>query len=214
MNKTPEQSIAEQTQTTFMIDFQTQASRLRQYIAAESAELVRTLRVYVLRAGFAESAQTIDSAAHELLNEVVVEALSHEDRFRSEAHPRAWLLGIAANLIKRRQSEIVRQQRREPLIRDLYPGLEESMSDDDLFDLMIEWADSTSHEAREQEEAISALLDTLPPNDSQILKLALLNGLNGDKIAQDLAISPGAARVRLHRALHRLRLAYQMQESL
>jgi hypothetical protein len=33
----------------------------------------------------------------ELLNEVVVEALAHADRFQADGQPRAWLLGIAAN---------------------------------------------------------------------------------------------------------------------
>lgn len=87
------------------------------------------------------------------------------------------------------------------------------MSDDDLFDLMIEWADRSHPDVLEQEEMITTLLDTLSPNDSHVLRLALLHGLNGDSIAQELGISPGAARVRLHRALQRLRVAYQMQEA-
>jgi RNA polymerase sigma factor (sigma-70 family) len=194
------------------MDSQQYMSRLRHYIATESAELHRTLRFYLMRAGFGAHTQTLDSATSELVNEVVVEALTHEARFRSEMHPRAWLLGIAANLIKRRQTELARQQRREPLIRDLYPGLEDVMSDDDLFDLMIEWADSGQVDGRDSDDLL-AVLDTLPPNDSHILRLALLNGLNGDMLAQELGISPGAARVRLHRALQRLRSAYQTQEA-
>ena len=87
-------------------------SRLRQYIATEAAELTRTLRFYLLRAGSGVHAESLDAATSELLNEVVVEALTHEGRFRSETHPRAWLLGIAANLIKRRQTEFARQQGR------------------------------------------------------------------------------------------------------
>jgi RNA polymerase sigma factor (sigma-70 family) len=195
------------------MDSRNTLSRLRHYIATESAELTRTLRFYLLRAGAGAHTQTLDSATSELLNEVVVEALTHEDRFRSETSPRAWLLGIAANLIKRRQTEFARQQRREPLIRDLYLGMEGVMSDDDLFDLMIEWADTPLQDAHEQDDMIAALLDTLPPNDNQILRLALLHGLNGDTIAHELGISPGAARVRLHRAMQRLRTAYQTQEA-
>lgn len=195
------------------MDAQQHMSRLRHYIATEAAELTRTLRYYLLRAGSSVQAEALDSATSELLNEVVVEALTHEDRFRSEMHPRAWLLGIAANLIKRRQSEFARQQRREPLIRDLYPGMEDVMSDDDLFDLMIEWADASHTDVLERDTMISMLLDTLSPQDSQILRLALLHGLNGDTLARELGISAGAARVRLHRAIHRLRIAYQTQEA-
>ncbi|MBX3061605.1 MAG: hypothetical protein KF726_01440 [Anaerolineae bacterium] len=41
--------------------------------------------------------------------------------------------------------------------------------------------------------------------DARLLKLAVLHDLDGDELAQELGITAGAARVRLHRALRRLR---------
>lgn len=171
-------------------------TRLRQFIEDESPVLTRTLGYYLNRAGLTVSAS-------ELLNEVVVEALQHEDRFNPSRQPRAWLLGIAANLIRRKQAELARLNRREPLARDLYPG--DEPSDDEVFDWLAVFGGVETLEALEANEAAQALLAGAPPDDAHILRLAILNGLDGEALAQELGVTPGAARVRLHRALNRLR---------
>jgi RNA polymerase sigma-70 factor (ECF subfamily) len=181
----------------------TRTSRLRRYIETEAADLQRTLRVYLHRAGLVGRDQALDSAASELLNEVVLEALRHEERFRASAQPRAWLLGIAANLIKRKQTELARRSRREPLARDLAWETEAEMSDDDLFDWLLTLAQS-SDDAVETDQT-AALLALLAPDDQQVIRLAVLHDLDGESLAHALGISAGAARVRLHRALKRLR---------
>ena len=107
-------------------------SLLRHLIENETSALLGTLQVYVVRAGFVHG-QGATLAAVELLNRVVVEALEHADRFRPSGQPRAWLLGIAANLIKRERAERSRRERREPLVRDMVPNLQESLSEDELF---------------------------------------------------------------------------------
>ena len=94
------------------------ASDLRDYIAAESDQLLAVLRMYVVRAGLASFAEAAP-IAEELLNDVVIEALEHSDRFTPGRAPLNWLLGIAANLIKRRRAARARRMQREPLARDL-----------------------------------------------------------------------------------------------
>src|SRR5436190_2758966 len=76
--------------------------QFQQLITAEMDSLIKTLSFYVLRAGLADGADT-HAVAQELLNEVVVEALEHLDRFEQSSQPKAWLLRVAANLIKRKQ---------------------------------------------------------------------------------------------------------------
>ncbi|MBZ0283217.1 MAG: sigma-70 family RNA polymerase sigma factor [Anaerolineae bacterium] len=191
------------------MDRANKSSRLRQFIEAESGGMLGTLRFYLYRAGLGGRGQPLDAAANELLSEVVAEALAHEDRFIPTGQPRAWLLGIAANLVRRRQVEFARRDQREPLVRDLYPGLEEAMSDDELFDWMIQRADVDTVEELERDQSAAALLNAVSPDDARVLRLAILNGLDGDSLARMLGISPGAARVRLHRALNRLRAAHQ-----
>src|SRR5262245_60584471 len=71
---------------------------------SEGDSMAKTLRYYVLRAGLASGAG-IAQATDELFNDMVVEALRGADRLHADVHPKPWLLGIAANLIKRRQTE-------------------------------------------------------------------------------------------------------------
>ena len=71
---------------------------LREYIEKESKTLQVSLRLYVIRAGLATT-QSAPDVATELLNEVVKEALTHADRLDSTRVTKAWLLGIANNLI-------------------------------------------------------------------------------------------------------------------
>lgn len=186
-------------------------TRLRQFIEAETETLLGTLRYYVVRAGLVED-QGATLAAVELLNEVVVEALEHADRFRASGQPIAWLLGIAANLIKRKQAERITRNRREPLVRDLYSGPEEALGEDELFDRLATLAVPGPAQDLEADEEVSAILAYVSKDDQRVLRLAVLHGLNGEALAQTLGITPGAARVRLHRALNRLRAAWPVPE--
>jgi RNA polymerase sigma factor (sigma-70 family) len=83
------------------------------------------------------------------------------------------------------------------------------MSEDDVFDLIAELT-SASYEI-DADETVSTLLATLSTEDQQVVRLAILHGLNGETLANELGVSRGAARVRLHRALGRLRQAYTLQ---
>jgi RNA polymerase sigma factor (sigma-70 family) len=179
-------------------------SLLRHFIEEETTALLGTLQFYVVRAGLVNG-QGATLAAVELLNKVVVEALEHADRFRPSGQPMAWLLGIAANLIKREQAERARRERREPLVRDLYPSLQDTLSEDELFDRLATLAATDPGKALERDDAVSAILGHVSENDQTVLRLAILYGLDGRAVAQELGIKPGAARVRLHRALNRLR---------
>jgi len=61
-------------------------------------------------------------------------------------------------------------------------------------------------EANEQASLILALVS---PADQHILRLAILLDCERETLARELGITPVAARVRLHRALNRLRVAWQ-----
>jgi RNA polymerase sigma factor (sigma-70 family) len=180
---------------------------LRQFIAGESETLLGTLRYYLLRAGLADGRDAAPLAI-ELLDEVVVQALEHAGRFRPSGQPMAWLLGIAANLIRRRQAERATRDRREPLVRDLYASAQDALSEDELFDRVASLAVEGPIADWEANEAASAILAHVSADDRRVLQLAVLHGLNGEALARELGIKPGAARVRLHRALNRLRQAW------
>ncbi len=184
---------------------------LRRFIEGETTTLLATLRYYLLRAGLVEG-QGAALAAVELLNEVVVEALDHADRFRPSGQPMAWLLGIAVNLIKRQQRERAMRNCREPLARDLGAAGLEALSEDELFDRLATLAIADPRQQLETDQQVATILAQVSEADQRLLRLAILHGLSGRELARALGVSPGAARVRLHRALNRLRAAWPGQE--
>lgn len=177
--------------------------RLRRFIEAESETLLGTLRVYVLRAGLA-GGEGAARAAADLLSDLTVEALEHADRFRPSGQPMAWLLGIAANLIKRRQARRATDHRREPLVRDLYTRNQALLSEGELFDRLAAASAPGPADAVEMRDRVSDMLSHVSESDRQVLHLAILHDLSGEELAAELGVTPGAARVRLHRALNRL----------
>lgn len=183
-------------------------AQLKHFIDREGESLRRTLRVYVARSGLASANAVIQAAADELLNETVVEALAHAERFDPAGVPVAWLLGIAANLIRRKQTDLAKRNRREPLLRDLDTRADQSASDDEFFDRFAGLATDDPQAVLEMDASVAALLDTLSTEDQRIVELAVLHELDGEAIARELGIKPGAARVRLHRAIRRLRDAF------
>ncbi|HEY4384398.1 MAG TPA: sigma factor, partial [Ktedonobacteraceae bacterium] len=75
---------------------------LYDYLQENTASLLGTVRGYVLRMGLATSAEVQDLAL-EIFQESIAEALTSAERFDRQVPPRAWLLGIVANVIKRRK---------------------------------------------------------------------------------------------------------------
>lgn len=183
---------------------------LREFITAETQSLLGTLRLYVARAGLAQWQET-EAAAAELLDEVTAQALAGAGRFRPEARPMPWLLGIAANLVKRQRVERARRAAREPLVADLAGRAGEGLSEAELFDRLGGMAAGDPGRALEEDEVVAEILGRISPADAQVIRLAVLHDLNGEELARSLDITQGAARVRLHRALNRLRAAWPLE---
>ena len=208
-------------------------ARLRKFLEEENESLFATLKMYAWRAGL----PVPEDAAYELLDNLTVEALEHAVRFDPQRPPRAWLLGIAANLIRRKQAEYARLNRREPLVGDLdnggwnrdgqNPGAQSSdsdgsLSEDELFDRLAEESAAAGGPLRarthlvereiESRQEMEAALNMLSPSDRQVVHLFAQGGMDGEELAQTLNLKPGAARVRLHRALARLRQVWSGKE--
>lgn len=184
------------------------------FIAENTAPLLGTLRSYVQRMGLA-SGDDVATVAAEVLQETVVEALGHAQRFDPTRQPMAWLLGIALNLMRRKKVELAKRSQRELSITQFSARQMELVSEDELFDGLINHVATLAgpeqeFEADEQARAILALVS---PDDQQVLRLAFLLDFEREALAQRLGITPVAARVRLHRALSRLRAAWHAQQT-
>ena len=76
---------------------------LMAFLMHNTEPLLGTLRSYVQRMGLARG-EEVKAVALDVLQEVVVEALDHAERFNATGQPMAWLLGIAINVIKRKKT--------------------------------------------------------------------------------------------------------------
>jgi len=178
-----------------------------EYIAGNAASLLGIIRSYVMRMGLA-SGEDVATVALEVLQQVVLEALDHAERFDSTGQPMAWLLGIAINIIKRNKAERIKSSQRELSMSDLSLMQEEDLSESELFDQLVAHSDAGLDQEIAANEQARLLLSLVSPEDQHILMLAFLEGYKREELAQKLGITPGATRVRLHRALKRLRLAW------
>ena len=181
--------------------------KMIEFITDNVAPLLGIIRSYVQRMGLASGAD-VPAVALDVLQEVVLETLDHADRFNPKGQPMAWILGIAINVIKRKKDELVKRSQRELSISELSLIYEERLSESDLFDRLAAKSYAGPDQEIEANEQAEILLSLVSPEDQQILGLAFLQGFEREALAQKLGISSGATRVRLHRALKRLRLAW------
>lgn len=189
--------------------------RLRQLVEEEHQSLLEIFQHHLFRAGLV-TYETATTGAHEVLNKVVIEAMSDLNRFEQIEAPKAWLIGIGINLIKRQLSRHYRDRKREPLIRDLYAHTGANKTDDELFNQLMGYAKDPAQTVETQEQ-VDWMLSHVSERDQDIIRLAILHEFSGNMLAEAFGITPGAARVRLHRALRRLKttlLAVASSESI
>ncbi len=130
------------------------------------------------------------SAAEDLCQDVFLAVPNAAKRYRELGKLRPWLLGIAARKAK--------SWKRRQWVRAT------------LLDRFRFWAPLESeceppHALPAQQSAIERAFVCLPQQFREVLLLQVAEGLTGLEIAAALGISPGAARVRLHRARQELR---------
>ena len=185
--------------------------QLAEFIQGNTHVLLGTLHAYVQRFGLASGA-AVQGVALDVLQETVVEALAHADRFVATGQPMAWLLGIAVNVIRRKKVEEARRYQRELLFHRLTERYPESTTETDLLDQLVQHTYSGTEQVFEANEQAEALLALVSPEDQQLLRMAFLEDYERESLARRLGITPATARMRLHRALRRLRTAWNEQQ--
>lgn len=188
-------------------------SQLLEYIEQNVETLLKNITLYIRRAGL-EKERKQSGISIEILQETVVIALAHADRFTTTRQPLAWLLGIAANVIKRKKVELAKHSRREILLGCLVAQNHSLTSEEEILDQILSGSltEPEPGQVLENEEEIEAILSLVSPRDQQMVRLAVIEDLDGESLAQRLGISVGTARMRLSRALHRLRSALLEQQ--
>jgi RNA polymerase sigma-70 factor (ECF subfamily) len=133
------------------------------------------------------------AASEDLTSQVFLTALAKIDRFRGDGPFAGWLFRIARNAVR---SE---QRRRRPV------------SDSDVVLAGLPATDPGPAEAalaRERRDRLRAAVAGLGRDEQHLLALRYGAGMCFEEVAGILGISPGAARVRMHRVIEQLRRRY------
>lgn len=133
--------------------------------------------------------------AADLTAETFAEAFVSRFRYKDTGAPaRSWLLGIARHQFSRyvRRAKVSERARR-------VLGLERIAADEAAFERVEELADMAS-----LRDDVREALRTLPESEAQAVSLRVGMELSYDEVAARLGCTPGAARTRVARGLHRL----------
>jgi RNA polymerase sigma factor (sigma-70 family) len=124
----------------------------------------------------------VGEEAEDLVQEALLRAYLGLSQLRDPARFGAWLCGIAVNLAK------MRLRRRALEAR-----------------LFVEPPSDGGFEERELLQLVRDAVDVLPPGQRDAVLMHYIDGLSCEEVAVLLGSSPGAIRVRLHRARQQLR---------
>lgn len=177
---------------------------------AEGARILGHVRLYLQKYGVAAGDRAREMAL-EVVNEMVVEVLAHAERFDHTRNLRAWLLGIAHNLVLRRRKQLNQQRVREPYAAELAVARE--LTEEQLLERLTALHVTGPEDPVLESIGINAVLACLRPEQRQIVELFLFHDLSAPEVGAALGISPGAARVRLHRVLPQLRAVWARLEA-
>lgn len=189
---------------------------IRDGIERHWEDLLITARVFVSRFGLADSRNSVESIAREVLHDAIVRALELADRYDPGRPVRPWLSSVLLNVARETRRERRGAGARISTIADaaqrtgrVTETAGAGLSEADLLDLLRSPQEGPSLTARlETDELLSLVGD----GDREVLQLAVVEGLRGKALASRLQISEGAAYTRLSRALTRLREAYARSE--
>ena len=186
------------------------ARLLLQYIEQDANAIIGIFRSRVRKVGLASKPEEVQEAALELLNEVYIEATKTAHSFDPARPPRAWLLGIATHIISKKRAEQAKHKPEIPLStlphdRQEAEGVLASLT---LPSTLISDGMEQQIEAREHAQYLLSLVSA---SDQEVLRLSIIEGLDGEDLAQQLRCTYTTALTRLCRAKARLRVALQRE---
>ena len=136
--------------------------------------------------------------AADMAHDAFIKAYSSLSSFRGDSKFSVWLFRIVSNLCL----DFLRSRKRRPTVSL-------SVENDEGEDMEFEIADESQSpetllEQKLTREAVRCGLDSLPPEQRQILLLREIQGLSYEEIAQVLELESGTVKSRIFRARKRL----------
>lgn len=141
-----------------------------------------------------------EDEARDAVQDAFVAAFRALPRFRGESRLGTWLYRIAINAALARLRS--RASADEVSLDALLPRF---LEDGHAAEPSLPWPADAGPERREVRERVRAAIDQLPESYRTVVLLRDIEELTTDEAARALGISPGAVKVRLHRARQALR---------
>jgi RNA polymerase sigma-70 factor (ECF subfamily) len=130
----------------------------------------------------------------DVIQGVFLQVMHSASAFDGRANARAWVLGIAANLVRRHQRSLARLARRAAAwALETYDRPVPSAQDD--------------VESRQAAERAMRALQSLSPKKREVFVMIVLEGVRGEDAAAALGIPVATVWTRLHHARRELRAA-------
>jgi len=157
------------------------------------------------------------AVAEEVAQEAWLGVLNGLDRFEGRSSLKTWIFRILTNIAKTRGAREQRSQPFSSVFDDV--GEDEATVDPDRFAkeghwLLAPsgWGDSPEDklESAECQALIQATIETLPPNQREVIRLRDVMGWTSEEVCNTLELSETNQRVLLHRARARVRKALEM----
>ena len=185
---------------------------LQRFLQENAASMQSILCGYVVKMGLA-TGEKVELVAAEVFQDEVLETLAHAERFNPQMQARPWFLAIAANILKRHRSDFLKRYHFEVLTSDLTRQAARG-NEENVLDQMMGTGSSSAgpEQVLVAREGARELLALVTPEDAQLLQMALIQGWDASALGQVMGITSGAARVRVHRALNRLRAAWKQSQ--
>jgi len=156
------------------------------------------------------------AVAEEVAQEAWLGVLNGLDRFEGRSSLKTWIFRILTNIAKTRGAREQRSQPFSSVFDDL--GDDEATVDPDRFAreghwLLAPsgWGDSPEEklESAECQSLIHATIESLPPNQREVIRLRDVQGWTSEEVCNALEVSETNQRVLLHRARARVRKALE-----
>jgi RNA polymerase sigma-70 factor (ECF subfamily) len=173
-------------------------ARLRAGDEAAYEELVREQMPVLLRV--ARRLLHSEEDARDAVQDAFVSAFRALPNFRGDSRLGTWLYRIAVNAALARLR--ARGAGDEVSLDDWLPRF---AADGHPAEAAEPWPADAGTEARERREQVRRAIDRLPESYRTVVILRDIEELSTDEAAEALGISPGAVKVRLHRARQALR---------
>jgi RNA polymerase sigma factor (sigma-70 family) len=171
---------------------------LRRVAAAEPAAFQELYQRHVDQLlGFAVRRCSSPEEVADLVSAVFLQAIQSASRYDpGKGGASSWLFGIATNLL----AEARRRGTREALALQRLAG-QRLLQPDEYEEL------ERRIDAARLHGAVVAAVAALPDGECQLLGLVSFDGLSPTQAARAIGVHPAAARMRLHRARHKVRRA-------